>query len=306
MKISIVGAGNVGANCAWRLCQMNITEVVLVDIVEGIPQGKALDMGQSAQIIGFDAHITGTNNYSDSSGSDIVVVTAGVARKPGMSRDELLSINARVVNEVINNVVQHSPDSILIIVTNPVDAMTYLAVKASGFDRRRIIGLSGVLDGARLASFIAQELDIDPTEINPCVIGQHGQQMVVIPRLTMVKGRPLVEIISKRKITSIIQRTINAGTEIVSYFKSGSAFYAPGAAAAHMAYSVAADIGNVLPCATYLKGEYGLDNVALGVPVRLGHQGILDIIELDLSQEESEAMNMAAKAVKQTIGQLAL
>lgn len=303
-KITVIGAGNVGASLAQRLIEKDLADVVMLDIIEGLPQGKALDIQQSAPIVDFTHSITGTNSYEDTAGSDIVVITSGIARKPGMSREELIKVNAGITIEVVKNTVKHSPGCVIVMVANPVDAMTYLALKVSGFAPHRVLGLSGVLDSARLATFIAQELKVKPADVSCYVLGEHGQSMVVFPRLAKVKGKPVTELLPKDKIDALIQRTVNGGAEIVGLLKTSSAFYAPSAAAARMVIDILTDKKGVLPCAAYLNGEYGLRDVVIGVPVRLGRGGIKEVIELKLTAEEDKALADSAEAVKKQIASL--
>ncbi len=300
-KISVIGAGNVGASLAQRLAEKGYADIVLLDIVEGLPQGKALDILQSSPVTGCDAGISGTNDYQDTADSEVVVITSGASRKPGMTRDELLKTNARIITEVIQNVVRYSPECILIIVTNPVDAMTYLALKVSGFPSSRVVGLSGVLDSARLSSFIAAELKTSVLEVSSLVLGGHGQNMVVIPRLATVKGTPITELLPQETIQKLVERTVNGGAEIVSLLKTGSAFYAPSAAATRMVEAIIMDKRETLPCAAYLQGEYGIKDVVIGVPVRLGKTGIEEIFELELTSEEKAALRSSAEVVKQLV-----
>ena len=272
-----------------------------MDIIQGLPQGKALDILQSAPILDFDTHLTGTNSYQETADSEVVIITAGFGRKPGMTRDELLSANMKIVAEVTRNVVNYSPNCIIIMVTNPLDAMTYLAIQTSNFPRNRVIGLSGVLDAARFSSFIAAELKVSPADISACVLGAHGRNMVVIPRLTTVKGTPITEILAQETIDKLVERTIRGGAEIVELLKTGSAFYAPSAGIARMAEAIILDKKEVLPCAAYLDGEYGIKDTVIGVPVKLGRKGIEQIIELELTAEEKAALTSSAEAVKQLV-----
>ena len=301
MKISVIGAGNVGSNLAQRLAEKGYADVVLLDVVEGLPQGKALDISQSAPIIGFSSQVVGTNDYQDTAKSAVIVITAGASRRPGMSRTELVQINQKIVAEVTRSVVKYSPNCIIIVVTNPVDAMTYLALKVSGFPPSRVFGLSGVLDSARLAGFIAAELKVPPAEVSACVLGEHGQNMVVIPRLTRVRGKPITELLPQDKIERLVERTVKGGAEIVGLLKTGSAYYAPSAAAAHMVEVIVLDKKEVLPCAAYLRGEYGIKDTILGVPVKLGRGGIEQIVEFELTDDEKRALTASAEAVKKTI-----
>jgi malate dehydrogenase len=277
-----------------------------VDIVPGLAQGKALDISQSAPIVNFDTAVTGTDNYQETANSEVVIITAGFSRKPGMTRDELCLTNMKVISEVIHNVVSHSPDGVIIMVTNPVDAMTYLALKTSRFPRNRVVGLSGVLDGARLSSFIAAELKVSPASVSACILGEHGKNMLVIPRLTTVKGKPITELLPQETIDKLVRRTVMGGDEIVSLLKTGSAFYAPAAAAARMAEAIVldkkeGDKKETLLCAACLDGEYGIKDTVIDVPVRLGKKGIEEIIELELTEEEKQALVKSATAVQELI-----
>jgi len=300
-KISIIGAGNVGATCAQRIIEKGYADVVLLDVVAGLPQGKVLDIAESAPVISFDTGITGTNDYKDTADSDVVIITSGMSRKPGMTRDELLLANMKIVDEVTRNIVKYSPDCIIIMVTNPVDAMTYLAVKVSQFPPNRIIGLSGVLDGARLRSFIAAELGVSVADVFDCVIGEHGKNMVVIPRLCTVGGTPITEILSKEAVNRLVERTIKGGAEIVELLRTGSAFYAPSAAVAQMTEVIILDRKQILPCAVYLQGEYGISDTVLCVPVKLGSNGIEQIMELKLTDEEKAQFADSAGAVQELV-----
>ncbi|MBI4295794.1 MAG: malate dehydrogenase [Chloroflexi bacterium] len=304
-KISIIGAGNVGASCAQRLVERGYVDIVLLDIVPGLPQGKALDISQSGPIVGFDSQIAGTNNYKETANSDLVIITSGLSRKPGMTRDELLLANMKIIAEVTRNVVNYSPGCLILVVANPVDAMTQLALQVSEFDRSRVFGLSGVLDGARFASFIAAELQTSVENISACVLGQHGGNMVVIPRLTTVSGVPLTQLLPHDKIDKLVKRTVDGGTEIVNLLKTGSAFYAPSAAIARMADAVLLDRKQVMCCAACLQGEYGIKGTVLGVPVKLGRHGIEQIVELELTPEEKAQLTDSAKSVKELIDVMA-
>jgi malate dehydrogenase len=277
-----------------------------VDIVPGLPQGKALDIFQSAPILNFDTRLIGTNSYQETADSEVVIITAGLFRTPGMTRDELLLANMKIAAEVIHNVVSYSPNCVIIMVTNPLDAMTYLAIQTSKFPRNRVTGLSGVLDAARLTSFVAAELKVSPADISACVLGAHGRNMVVVPRLTTVKGTPLTELLPEETIDRLVERTIEGGREIVDLLKTGSAFYAPSAGIARMAEAIVLDKKEILPCAAYLQGEYGIKDTVIGVPVRLGKSGIEQIIELELTAEEKQALAKSAEAVKQLIESMKL
>jgi malate dehydrogenase len=277
-----------------------------VDIVPGLAQGKALDILESAPIINFATSIAGSNDYKDTADSEVAIITAGLFRTPGMTRDQLLLANAKIVTEVIGNVVKYSPECVIIMVTNPLDAMTYLAIQTSKFPRHRVVGLSGVLDSARLSTFIAEELKVSPKDISPCVLGAHGRNMVVVPRLTTVKGKPLTELLPQATIDKLVERTILGGREIVDLLKTGSAFYAPSASVARMAEAIVLDKKEILPCAALLEGEYGIKNSVIGVPVKLGKKGIEQIIELELAAEEKQALNSSAEGVKELIKKMGL
>ena len=305
-KISVIGAGNVGASLAQCLVEKDFADVVLLDIIEGLPQGKALDIYQSSPITGFSSEITGTNDYQDTTGSDVVVITSGIGRKPGMTRDELLEINSKIVSEVTRNATRYSTGCIIIVVTNPVDTMTYLSLKVSGFAPSRVVGLSGVLDSARFSGFIAAELGILPKEVSAFVLGEHGKNMLVIPRLATVKGKPLTELLPPDAINKLVERAVNGGAEIVGLLKTGSAFYAPAAAAARMAEAIILDKKEILPCAAYLQGEYGIKDAVIGVPVRLGRSGIEEIVEFDITPEEKTSLKKSAEAVRKLIDSINL
>ncbi|RJO63301.1 MAG: malate dehydrogenase [Dehalococcoidia bacterium] len=305
-KITVIGAGNVGASLGQRLIEKDFADVVLLDIVEGLPQGKALDILESGPVVGFTHRISGSNNYADTAGSDVVVITSGATRKPGMSREDLLKINTGIVSGVVKEVVRHSPNCVIIVVANPVDAMTWVAYKASGFPRNRVLGLSGVLDGARLAAFIALECHVPVTDVSCYVLGEHGTNMVVFPRMAKVKGKPITELLSKEAVERLVQRAVNGGAEIVGLLKTASAFYAPSAAVARMVTAIMQDKKEILPCASVLDGEYGLKDVVIGVPVRLGRGGIKEVVDLKLSAEELKMLAASADAVKKQIDSIAL
>jgi len=305
-KISIIGAGNVGASSAQRIVERGYADVVLLDIVDGLAQGKALDIQQSASVINFSTTITGTSDYKDTAGSGLVIVTAGLFRRPGMTRDQLLAANAEIVSGVINNVAKHSPDCVILMVSNPLDAMTYLAVKASRFPRKRVAGMSGVLDSARLGTFIASELKVPPKDVSAWVLGAHGLNMVVIPRLSTVRGKPLTELLPQETIDRLVERTVHGGREIVDLLKTGSAFYAPSASVARMAESIVLDKKETLPGAALLDGEYGIKDSVIGVPVKLGKKGIEQIVEFELSAEEKKRLYDSAEGIKLLIKQLGL
>lgn len=298
-KVTVVGAGNVGATAAQRLAEKNLCDVVLIDIIEGVPQGKALDLAEAAPIEKHDARITGSNGYEASKDSDIVIITAGIPRKPGMSRDDLLSTNAGIVKNVTLNVAEHSPDAVIIIVSNPLDAMCHVAYDASGFPKNRVIGMAGVLDSARFRTFIAMELDVSVENTTAFVLGGHGDTMVPLPRYSTVAGIPITELLSKERIDALVERTAGGGAEIVQLLKTGSAFYAPASAAVEMAESILKNRKKILPCAAYLEGEYGINDLFIGVPVKLGTNGIEEIIEIKLTEAENAALRKSADAVQE-------
>ena len=304
-KITVVGAGHVGATCAQRLAEKELArEVVLIDIVEGIPQGKGLDQWESAPIEGFDSRIIGSNDYDDAADSDIFIVTAGVARKPGMSRDDLLKTNADIVRSVSKEIKRVAPDSIIIMVSNPLDVMAAVARETTGFPRERIIGMAGVLDTARYRSFIALELDVSVEDIQALVLGGHGDTMVPLVSYTSVSGIPLTHFVDDETIEALIDRTRKGGAEIVGHLKTGSAYYAPSAAAVQMCEAIVKNKRRILPCAAWLEGEYGHEGLFLGVPCKLGEGGLLEIIELDLSDDEAAAVASSAEHVRETMGKL--
>jgi len=298
-KVTVVGAGNVGATAAQRLAEKELCDVVLVDIIEGVPQGKALDLTEAAPIEKHDAHLTGTNVYEPSKESDIVIITAGIPRKPGMSRDDLISTNAGIMKNVTEQIAALSPDAILIIVSNPLDAMCQVAFDTSGFPKQRVIGMAGVLDSARFRAFISMELNVSVENTHAFVLGGHGDTMVPLPRYSTVAGIPITELLPKDRIDAMVERTANGGAEIVSLLKTGSAYYAPASAAVEMAESILKDKKKVLPCAAYLEGEYGINDLFIGVPVKLGATGIEDIIQIDLTKEENAALKKSADAVQE-------
>jgi malate dehydrogenase len=300
-KITVVGGGNVGASCAVNLALKELGDVVLVDVIEGVPQGKGLDMLQMGPVEGYDVSIAGANDYAATANSDVVVITAGLARKPGMSRDDLLLANYEVVKTVTENVVRHSPNTILVLVTNPLDAMCWTAHQVSKFPRERVVGMAGVLDSARFRAFIAQELKVSVENVTAVVLGGHGDTMVPVVRLSSVAGIPLTELVEPSRLNAIVDRTRNGGAEIVKYLKTGSAYYAPSAAAAEMVESILRDKKKVLPCAAYLDGEYGIHGLFVGVPVKLGRGGIEQIYEIRLSEEEKAALAKSAAAVQELV-----
>lgn len=298
-KVTVVGAGNVGGTTAQRLAEKSQYDVVLLDIAQGVPQGKALDISQAGPVCGYSTQVVGTNDYAETAGSSIAVITSGKPRKPGMSRDELLATNANIVKSVVTELVSRSPDIILILVTNPLDAMVHVASSASGLPRSRIIGMAGVLDSARMRTFIAAELNVPATEVQAMVLGGHGDTMVPLPRYTTVKGRPVSELMSKEKLDSIVKRTRHGGAEIVGLLKTGSAFYAPSASAVAMVEAIHHDAKQVMPCAVLCDGEYGLKNVVVGVPVKIGRGGAEQIVEYELTSDERAALETSADAVRE-------
>jgi len=300
-KITVVGAGNVGATLAQRLAERDDADVVLVDIVEGLPQGKALDMLEAGPIVGYDSMVTGANAYDETAGSAIVVITSGLPRKPGMSRDDLVMSNAKIVAPVTRETVARSPGCILIVVSNPVDGMAQLAMAASGFPRERVIGMGGVLDTARFRTFIAQELGASVRDVQAYVLGGHGDSMVPLTRLTTVAGIPVEDLIPKDRLEAIVQRARDGGAEIVNLLKTGSAYYAPSAAVAQMVDAILHDTRQVLPCTVFLRGEYGVDRLFTGVPCRLGAGGLLDVIDVELTADEHAALHRSADAVRQIV-----
>ena len=299
--VTVVGAGNVGASVAQRVAEAGLADVVLVDIVEGLPQGKALDLAEAAPVVGHDMKIMGTNDYADTAGSDVIVVTSGLPRTPGMSRDDLLAKNAGIVRSVVQQAAAHSPDAILIIVTNPLDAMCHVALEASAFSPERVIGMAGVLDSARFRSFIAQELGVSVTSTHAFVLGGHGDTMVPLPRFSTAGGVPITELLDQERIDALVTRTRNGGAEVVALLKSGSAFYAPAASVAQMVDSILNDRNEILPCAAYLQGEYGVDGLFVGVPVKLGRTGITQVVEIDLQDDERAAFDQSAAAVRELV-----
>lgn len=298
-KVTVVGAGHVGATAAQRLAEKELCDVVLVDIIEGIPQGKALDLAEAAPIEKHDAKLIGANGYEDSADSDIVIITAGIPRKPGMSRDDLISTNAGIMKAVTQNVKDLCPDAVIIVVSNPLDAMCHVAFETSGFPKNRVIGMAGVLDSARFRAFIAMELNVSVENTTACVLGGHGDTMVPLPRYSTVAGIPITELMPKERIDALVKRTANGGAEIVALLKTGSAYYAPASAAVEMAESILKDKKKILPCAVYLEGEYGINDLFIGVPVKLGANGVEEIIEITLTGEEKAALEHSANAVQE-------
>jgi malate dehydrogenase len=301
-KITVVGAGNVGANCAVNIAQKELADVVLVDVVEGVPQGKGLDTLQMGPIEGYDVSITGANDYEPTANSDVVIITAGFPRKPGMSRDDLLLANYEVVKTASEQASKYSPNAILVLVTNPLDAMCWTALQVSKFSKNRVIGMAGVLDTARFRTFIAQELQVSVENVTAVVLGGHGDTMVPVTRLSSVSGIPLTELLDQATLDRLVQRTRDGGAEIVKYLKTGSAYYAPSAAAVEMAESILKDKKKVLPCAAYLEGEYGIHGLFVGVPVKLGSRGIEKIYEIKLMADEKAMLDKSAAAVEELVG----
>ncbi len=304
-KVTIVGAGNVGATTAQRIFDKGHADVVLVDIVEGLPQGKALDMLESGPVVGSDANVVGINGYEETAGSDIVVITSGIARKPGMSRDDLLLTNMKIVTSVVEEVAVRSPDCVLMLVTNPLDAMAQRAFQVSGFPKNRVVGQAGILDTARFRTFLSAELGVSVDSITAWVLGGHGDTMVPVVGSTTVGGQPVADLISPERLAEIVKRTQDGGAEIVGLLKTGSAYYAPSAAVAQMVEAVLLDKKQILPCTTYLEGEYGIDGLFVGVPVKLGADGVEEIIEFDLTPEEAVALDYSAGAVRELVDVMA-
>ena len=306
-KITVVGAGNVGATTAQRLAEKELARtVVLVDVIEGIPQGKALDQYESAPIEGFDTRVIGSNDYGPAAGSELVVVTAGIARKPGMSRDDLVRTNADIVKQVSQQIKQHCPKAIVVVVSNPLDVMCWVAKQVTGFPRERVIGMAGVLDTARYRTFLSEALDVSVQDIQAMVLGGHGDTMVPLISYTTVSGIPVTQLLDKARLDKIVDRTRNGGAEIVAYLKTGSAYYAPSSAAVQMVESIALDQKRVLPCAAWLEGEFGLSGMYCGVPCRLGRNGLEKIVEVELTGDEKAALKKSADAVKQTMAAVTL
>jgi malate dehydrogenase len=300
-KITVIGAGNVGATTAQRAADKELGDVVLVDIIEGMPQGKALDLAEAGPIEAYDSRLTGSNGYKETANSDIVVITSGIARKPGMSRDDLLRTNAGIVSSVTEEVMKHSRNPILIVVSNPLDAMCHVALKRSGLPKERVIGMAGVLDSARMRCFVAEAMNVSVENVNAFVLGGHGDTMVPLPRYSTVAGIPLPDLMAKEKIDQIVERTRNGGAEIVNLLKTGSAYYAPSAAVVEMVEAIIKDKKKILPCAAYLEGEYGINGLYVGVPVKLGRGGIEEIIQINLSTDERSALQKSAAAVQELV-----
>jgi len=304
-KVTVIGAGNVGATTAQRIAEAGLADVVLVDIVEGLPQGKGLDLAEAAPVVGHDARVIGTNDYAETAGSDIIVVTSGIARKPGMSRDDLMNTNAGIVKAVVAAAAPLSPNAILIIVTNPLDVMCHVAMDASGFPRERVLGMAGVLDSARFRTFIAMELGVSVEETHAFVLGGHGDTMVPLPRYSTVAGVPITELMSAERVAALVDRTANGGAEIVALLKTGSAYYAPAASVFEMVEAILHDRNRVLPCAVLLQGEFRTQGIFVGVPVVLGSGGLKRIFEIELTAEEQAAFDRSAAAVKEQVDKLA-
>jgi malate dehydrogenase len=303
-KLTVIGAGNVGAECAKKLAEKNLGEIILLDIIEGLPQGKALDMQQSGPVCGFDSNIIGANDYKDTANSDLVIITSGLSRKPGMSRDDLLKKNAEIIRSVVSQTAAHSPNAILLMVANPLDAMTYLAWKVSGFPANRVLGMAPLLDAARMATFIAAELKVPRRTVNAMVLGTHGDLMVPLPRLSTVNSKPLTQLLPQEKIDAIVARTANGGAEIVNYLKTGSAYYAPGDCAAYMAEAILKDKKETILTCAYVDGQYGLKDIYVGVPAVLGKGGVEEVVELQLTSEESAALRKSAEAIRDNLNVL--
>jgi malate dehydrogenase len=303
-KVTVVGAGNVGATVAQYVVERELADVVLTDVIEGLPQGKALDLLQAGPVHGYDSRLLGANDYDGTAGSDVLVVTAGLARKPGMSRDDLLLKNADIVGGVVTELVRRSPDAILIVVTNPLDAMAQLALRRSGFPKHRVIGMAGVLDSARFRTFIALELDVSVENVTAFVLGGHGDTMVPLPRYSTVAGIPITELLPKDRVEALVRRTANGGAEIVNLLKTGSAYYAPAASVVEMVEAILKDKKKILPCAAYLEGEYGIQGLFVGVPVKLGRRGIEQVVQITLTPEESGALHRSAAAVRELTDKL--
>jgi len=300
-KVTVVGAGNVGATCAFQLAERNLADVTMVDILDGMPQGKALDMAQCGALFGFDVKIEGSNDLAAVKDSDVVVVTSGIPRKPGMDRMDLLKTNAGIMKEVSEALRAHAPDAIVIVVTNPLDVMSYAALKVTGFPRERVMGMAGMLDAARFRRFIAWELNVSVRDVNAMVLGGHGDQMVPLPRFSTVNGVTVTELISAERLEEIVARTRKGGGEIVKLLKTGSAYYAPAGAVVVMVEAILRDTGHLLPACAFLQGEYGHEGIHLGVPVRLGREGVKEIVQLDLNEQERAALDVSVKAVQKGV-----
>jgi len=305
-RVTVVGAGFVGATTAQRIVEKNLADVVLTDIVEGLPQGKALDLMESAPVEGFETRITGANDYAETKNSDLIVITAGLARKPGMSRDDLLQQNAGIVSAIITEVAKYSPKALILVVTNPLDVMVYLAWKKSGFDTKRVFGMAGALDSARYAYFLAEELKCKPSEVEAMVLGGHGDEMVPLPEHTKVKGKPVTQLLKSDKIEAINQRTRDGGAEIVKYLKSGSAFYAPSACVTRMVENILTEKGEIIPSCVYSTGQYGIKDIYCGLPARFDRTGVKEIVELPLTVAQKKALQTSAEHVRENVAKLSL
>jgi malate dehydrogenase len=303
-KVTIIGAGNVGATTAEQIVAAGLADVVLIDIVEGLPQGKALDLNEAAPVVGYDVQVSGTNDYADTTDSKVIVVTSGLARQPGMSRDDLMAKNAGIVGSVVRQAAAVSPDAIIVVVTNPLDAMCHVALTASGFPPERIVGMAGVLDSARFRSFISDELQVSVRDIRGFVLGGHGDTMVPLPRYSTVGGVPITELMSAERIEALVERTRNGGAEVVALLKTGSAYYAPAASVVEMIEAILRDRRRVLPCAAYLRGEYGIEGLFVGVPVVLGYGGVEKVIEIALTDDERAAFHQSAESVRGLLAKL--
>ena len=303
-KVTIIGAGNVGATTAEQIVAAGLADVVLIDIVEGLPQGKALDLNEAAPVVGYDVQVSGTNDYADTADSKVIVVTSGLARQPGMSRDDLMAKNAGIVGSVVREAAAVSPDAIIVVVTNPLDAMCHVALTASGFPPERVVGMAGVLDSARFRSFISDELQVSVRDIRGFVLGGHGDTMVPLPRYSTVGGVPITELMSAERIEALVERTRNGGAEVVALLKTGSAYYAPAASVVEMIEAILRDRRRVLPCAAYLRGEYGIDGLFVGVPVVLGNGGVENVIEIALTDDERAAFHRSADSVRELLAKL--
>jgi len=306
LRVTVVGAGFVGATTAQRIVEKNLADVVLTDIVEGLPQGKALDLMESSPVEGFDAKISGTNNYADTKDSDLIVITAGLARKPGMSRDDLLQQNAVIVTNIVTEVVKYSPQALILVVTNPLDVMVYLAWKKSGFEPKRVFGMAGALDSARYAYFISEELGCRPSEVEAMVLGGHGDEMVPVLAHTQVKGKPITQLLKPDRIEAINQRTRDGGAEIVKYLQSGSAFYAPSSCVTRMVENILKEKGEVIPSCVYCTGQYGIQDIYCGVPARFDRSGVRGIVELPLTPAQKKALQVSAEHVRENVAKLNL
>lgn len=305
-KVAVIGAGFVGATTAQRIIEKNLADVVLTDIVDGLPQGKALDMMESAPVEGFEARIKGTNDYAQTKDSDLIVITAGLARKPGMSRDDLLQQNAGIVGDIVTEVAKYSPKALILVVTNPLDVMVYLAWKKSGFDTKRVFGMAGALDSSRYAYFISEEVGCNPSEVEAMVLGGHGDEMVPVPAHTRVKGKPVTQLLKPDRIEAINQRTRDGGAEIVKYLKSGSAFYAPSSCVTRMVENILKEKGEIIPSCVYCTGQYGIKEIYCGVPARFDRTGVKEIIEIDLTPAEKKALQTSADHVRENVSKLSL